>query len=49
VTFFVFSLGISLLAVRLGRQLTAVQDQPWRAKGSRVVARGAVEPVGVEA
>ncbi|WP_199827509.1 MFS transporter [Streptomyces xylophagus] len=49
VTFFLFSLGISVLAVRLGRQLTAVQDQPWRAKGSRVVARGSVEPVGVEA
>ncbi|MDV7223475.1 MFS transporter [Streptomyces prunicolor] len=49
VTFFLFSLGISLLAVRLGRQLTAVQDQPWRAKGSLVVARGSVEPVGVEA
>jgi MFS family permease len=49
VTFFLFSLGISLLAVKLGRQLTAVQDQPWRAKGSLVVARGSVEPVGVEA
>jgi len=49
VTFFLFSLGISLLAVRLGRQLSAVQDQPWRAKGSLVVARGSVEPVGVEA
>ncbi|MFG2778312.1 MFS transporter [Streptomyces prunicolor] len=49
VTFFLFSLGISLLAVKLGRQLTAVQDQPWRAKGSLVVACGSVEPVGVEA
>ncbi|WP_427921062.1 MFS transporter [Streptomyces sp. cg40] len=49
VMFFVFSLGISVLALRLGRQLTAVQDQPWRAKGSLVVARGAAEPVGVDA
>ncbi|MFF6992299.1 MFS transporter [Streptomyces sp. NPDC010273] len=49
VTFFLFSLGISVLAVRLGRQLSVVQDQPWRAKGSLVVARGSVEPVGVEA
>ncbi|MDL5202448.1 MFS transporter [Streptomyces sp. ALI-76-A] len=39
VTFLVFSLGITYLAVRLGRQLTAAQDQPWSAK-SRVVARG---------
>ncbi len=46
VTFFLFSLGISVLAVRLGRQLSVVQDQPWRAKGSLVVARGSVEPVG---
>ncbi|MFE2889446.1 MFS transporter [Streptomyces graminifolii] len=49
VTFFLFSLGISVLAVRLGRQLSVVQDQPWRARGSLVVARGSVEPVGVEA
>jgi hypothetical protein len=47
VTFLLFSLGISCLAVRLGRQLTAVQDQPWLGK-SRVVARSA-GPVGVEA
>ncbi|MFD7247758.1 MFS transporter [Streptomyces massasporeus] len=39
VAFLVFSLGISVLAVRLGRQLTEVQDQPWIGK-SRVVARG---------
>ncbi|MEG8276089.1 MFS transporter [Streptomyces sp. AHA2] len=39
VAFLVFSLGITFLAVRLGRQLTDAQDQPWRAK-SRVVARG---------
>jgi MFS family permease len=49
VTFLLFSLGITYLALRLGRRLTAVQDQPWRARSSRVVARGAVEPVGVEA
>lgn len=39
VAFVLFSLGITVLAVRLGRQLTDVQDQPWLAK-SRVVARG---------
>ncbi|MEU0900738.1 MFS transporter [Streptomyces massasporeus] len=39
VAFLVFSLGITVLAVRLGRQLTEVQDQPWIGK-SRVVARG---------
>ncbi|MEU0250846.1 MFS transporter [Streptomyces sp. NPDC006235] len=39
VAFLLFSLGITVLAVRLGRQLTDVQDQPWLAK-SRVVARG---------
>ncbi|MFD5252826.1 MFS transporter [Streptomyces bobili] len=50
VTFLLFSLGITVLALRLGRQLTVVQDQPWVAR-KRVVARGgvAVEPVGVEA
>jgi MFS family permease len=49
VTFLLFSLAISVLAVRLGRQLTAVQDQPWLGR-SRVVARGgAAEPVGAEA
>ncbi|GAA2651406.1 MFS transporter [Streptomyces vastus] len=40
VTFLLFSLGITFLAVRLGRQLTPVQNQPSTAK-SRVVARGA--------
>ncbi|MFI1534022.1 MFS transporter [Streptomyces anandii] len=46
-TFLLFSLGISVLALRLGRGLTAVQDHPWGAR-SRVVARGAAatEPVG---
>ncbi|GAB2873726.1 MFS transporter [Streptomyces deserti] len=39
VAFLLFSLGITVLAVRLGRQLTDVQDRPWLAK-SRVVARG---------
>jgi MFS family permease len=39
VTFLLFSLGITGLAVRLGRQLTPAQDQPWRAR-SRVVAQG---------
>lgn len=50
VTFLLFSLGITFLALRLGRQLTAVQDQPWLGK-SRVVARGgaAAEPVAAEA
>ncbi|WP_328418040.1 MFS transporter [Streptomyces violaceus] len=39
VAFLLFSLGITVLAVRLGRQLTDVQDRPWLGK-SRVVARG---------
>ncbi|GHD84739.1 MFS transporter [Streptomyces naganishii JCM 4654] len=45
-TFLLFSLGITVLALRLGRGLTAVQDHPWGAR-SRVVARGgaATEPV----
>ncbi|MEU7720538.1 MFS transporter [Streptomyces tibetensis] len=47
VAFLVFSLGITVLAVRLGRQLTDVQDQPWLAR-SRVVARGGA-PVGADA
>ncbi|MFK0173222.1 MFS transporter [Streptomyces sp. NPDC090306] len=46
VTFLLFSLGISVLAVRLGRHLTVVQDQPLAGR-SRVVARGGkpAEPV----
>ncbi|AKJ12255.1 membrane protein [Streptomyces incarnatus] len=40
VTFLAFSLGISVLALRLGRRLTPVQDRPWLARGTRVVARG---------
>ncbi|MDO0913721.1 MFS transporter [Streptomyces sp. DT2A-34] len=45
VTFLVFSLGITYLAVRLGRRLSAVQDQPWLGK-SRVVAQGAAAAAG---
>lgn len=44
VTFLLFSLGITVLAVRLGRQLTPLQNQPYVAK-SRVVAQGAPEAV----
>ncbi|MFG2573741.1 MFS transporter [Streptomyces sp. NPDC048481] len=49
VTFLLFSLGITYLALRLGRRLTAVQDQPWLVR-NRVVARGGtpVEPVAAE-
>ncbi|HEY9371433.1 MAG TPA: MFS transporter [Streptomyces sp.] len=44
VTFVLFSLGITVLALRLGKRLTPVQDQPSLApKPSRVVARH--EPV----
>ncbi|MEV8343224.1 MFS transporter [Streptomyces niveus] len=39
VTFVLFSLGVSVLALRLGRRLTPVQDQPSLAhQSSRVVA-----------
>ncbi|MFE7979224.1 MFS transporter [Streptomyces shenzhenensis] len=41
VTFTLFSLGVTVLAVRLGRGLTEAQDRPWLAARSRVVARGA--------
>ncbi|MYR58585.1 MFS transporter [Streptomyces sp. SID625] len=49
VTFLLFSLGISALALRLGRGLSSVQDHPWAAR-TRVVARGgaAAEPVTAE-
>ncbi|MDX3457960.1 MFS transporter [Streptomyces sp. ME02-8801-2C] len=40
VMFLLFSLGISVLAVRLGRQLTPVQNQPYLMRRSRVVAQG---------
>jgi hypothetical protein len=39
VAFTLFSLGITVLAVRLGRQLTDVQNQPSLAR-SRVVTQG---------
>ncbi|GLF96485.1 MFS transporter [Streptomyces yaizuensis] len=39
VTFVLFSLGITVLAVRLGRQLTPVQNQPYLAAKTRVVAQ----------
>lgn len=39
VAFLLFSLGITVLAVRLGRQLTDVQNQPSLAR-SRVVTQG---------
>ncbi len=38
VTFVLFSLGISVLALRLGKRLTPLQDQPYLASASRVVA-----------
>ncbi|MFI6085689.1 MFS transporter [Streptomyces sp. NPDC051217] len=38
VTFVLFSLGVSVLALRLGRRLTPVQDRPSLARKSRVVA-----------
>jgi len=38
VTFVIFSLGITVLALRLGKQLTPVQNQPSLAAKSRVVA-----------
>ncbi|MEU9456905.1 MFS transporter [Streptomyces sp. NPDC048277] len=49
VTFLLFSLGISVLAVRLGRSLTEVQDRPWLAARSRVVARGGATAESVSA
>ncbi|QGZ53006.1 MFS transporter [Streptomyces sp. QHH-9511] len=39
VTFVLFSLGITFLALRLGKQLTPAQDQPSLAATSRVVAQ----------
>ncbi|EFG08220.1 Integral membrane protein [Streptomyces clavuligerus] len=47
VTFVLFSLGITVLAVRLGRQLTPMQNQPYLAVKTRVVAQHKpVEQVG---
>ncbi|MFI1394726.1 MFS transporter [Streptomyces sp. NPDC020681] len=39
VTFVLFSLGITVLALRLGKRLTPVQDKPSLVSRSRVVAR----------
>ncbi len=47
VAFLLFSLGITVLAVRLGRQLTDVQNQPSLAR-SRVVTQGGT-PAGAVA
>ncbi|MFF3325987.1 MFS transporter [Streptomyces sp. NPDC002889] len=51
VTFVLFSLGITALALRLGRHLTPVHDQPSLAVKSRVVAvrKPEPEPEGVVA
>lgn len=50
VTFVLFSLGITYLALRLGKQLTPVQDQPSLAtKTSRVVAQHLPEKESVSA
>ncbi|MFC8278416.1 MFS transporter [Streptomyces sp. NPDC057271] len=50
VTFVLFSLGITFLALRLGRQLTPVQDQPYLAtRTSRVVAQHLPERESVSA
>ncbi|GGN01946.1 MFS transporter [Streptomyces fuscichromogenes] len=49
VTFLLFSLGISVLALRLGKRLTDVQDRPWLAARSRVVARGGAASESVSA
>ncbi|MFD9793183.1 MFS transporter [Streptomyces sp. NPDC059070] len=44
VTFILFSLGITVLALRLGRGLTLAQDHPHAAATSRVVAVHKAEP-----
>ncbi|MET8949022.1 MFS transporter [Streptomyces sp. NPDC004542] len=49
VTFLLFSLGITFLALRLGRRLTVAQDRPWTAAKSRVVARGGAPTESVTA
>ncbi|MFI7388405.1 MFS transporter [Streptomyces sp. NPDC049813] len=48
VTFLLFSLGITVLALRLGKRLTPIQDQPSLA-GSRVVRQGSPERAGADA
>jgi MFS family permease len=45
VTFVVFSLGVTVLALRLGGRLTPVQDRPALASTSRVVAQHLPEEV----
>ncbi|MGW1885487.1 MFS transporter [Streptomyces sp. NPDC001970] len=47
VTFVLFSLGITALALRLGKRLTPVQDQPSLVSKSRVVARHLPEQGGL--
>ncbi|WP_206306341.1 MFS transporter [Streptomyces humi] len=49
VTFLLFSLGISVLAIRLGKRLTTAQDQPWLATRTKVVARGGATTESVSA
>ncbi|MFE0176762.1 MDR family MFS transporter [Streptomyces sp. NPDC059002] len=44
VMFLLFSLGITVLALRLGRQLTPLQNHPYK-ESSKVVAQGTPEPV----
>ena len=48
VTFLLFSLGITYLAIRLGKQLTPAQNQPSLSR-SRVVAQGGKQPESVTA
>ncbi|WP_199566416.1 MFS transporter [Streptomyces corynorhini] len=48
VTFVLFSLSITVLALRLGRRLTPVQDRPSLLSASRVVARHTPEAAGSE-
>ncbi|PAZ09319.1 MFS transporter [Streptomyces sp. SA15] len=50
VTFLLFSLGISVLALRLGRHLTDVQDKPALANSRVVAGSGAsAEPMAAQA
>ncbi len=49
VTFVLFSLGITVLALRLGKGLTPAQDQPVLAAASRVVAVHKPEPTPANA
>ncbi|WP_353947125.1 MFS transporter [Streptomyces sp. HUAS MG91] len=48
VTFLLFSLGITVLALRLGKRLTPLQDQPSLA-GTRVVMVSKPEPAAADA